>query len=93
MSEVCKLVGHLDERTEGRCTHCGLEVQQWLRVEVSEGRAYTYQSFEVHPLARGDRVRIPGNVVKGPSVGTVLRVVDGPDAGYAGPYKAILGPA
>lgn len=68
--------------------------EQWVRVEVAEGRAYTYRSYLEPPLAPGEKVRLPGNVVRAdPFVGAVLRILNGPDPGYAGPYKMILGRA
>jgi hypothetical protein len=53
---------------------------QYVRVEVSEGRAYTYRWEGEEPLKAGDRVALPGNIVQGRTFsGTVLREIDGPD--------------
>jgi len=89
--EVCRKVGHPDawSQTE-RCDLCAAPAQ-WVRVEVGEGKAYTYVAFEDPLLGRGERVIVPGNVVhRDPFVGTVLRLLAEPDATYPGPYKAIL---
>lgn len=64
----------------------------YVRVEVADGKAYTYQSFEDPPLRRGEWVRLPGNMVHQTEfAGKVIRLLDGPDKGYDGPYKAVLG--
>lgn len=64
----------------------------YVRVEVTEGRAYTYLAYEDPPLRPGEWVLLPGNEVHSDSfAGKVLRVLDGPDKGYDGPYKAVLG--
>ena len=88
---VCRAVGHADEYRGGRCGVCG-HPTQYVRVEVTEGRAYTYQAFEDPPLAKGEVVLLPGNQVQSrPFTGTVLRLMDGPDDNYSGPYKAVVG--
>lgn len=65
---------------------------QYVRVEVAEGRAYTYTwDDEAEPaLEPGERVMLPSSVVQDrPFEGKVLRVV--PDAGdYKGPLKSVL---
>jgi len=65
---------------------------QYIKVEVSEGRAYTYTWDDVAepPLEPGEAVLLPANEVRGSTFrGTVLRVV--PDAGsYRGPLKAVV---
>lgn len=64
----------------------------YVRVEVVEGRAYTYQSFQDPPLTPGEWVVLPGNEVHHETfAGKVLRVLDGPDKNYDGPYKQVLG--
>jgi hypothetical protein len=92
--EVCERVGHPEGRSD--TTHCGLcgVAVQWVRVEVYEGKAYTYMAFEEPPLERGEAVVLPGNIVQsGWFTGTVLRLLDGPSADYDGPYKAVVGRA
>jgi hypothetical protein len=91
--DVCSRVGHPEAWADAEsCTLCAAPVTGWVRCEVSEGRAYTYVSFEDPALDRGEAVRLPGNVVQpDPFEGRVLRLLDGPDASYAGPYKAVMG--
>lgn len=90
--EVCAAVGHPDAwNTTTACTICNAPVQ-WVRVEVSEGRAYTYVSYVAPALEKGEWVRLPGNVVQTEDfAGRVIRVLKAPEGGYAGPYKAVLG--
>jgi hypothetical protein len=97
--DVCARLGHgeiwPDPTPEGKtvCRTCKTPVAQWVRVEVDEGRAYTYASFEEPPLERGEAVRLPGNVVKSAFTGTVLRDVH-PERiaqdDFRGPYKAVV---
>lgn len=88
-SEVCDLIGHGPARET--CKTCGAPVLQFVRVEVSEGRAYTYAAFEDPPLARGDRVLLPGNQVHSTAfVGVVIRSVDISTDNYEGDYKAVI---
>jgi hypothetical protein len=62
---------------------------QHVRVEVSEGRAYTYEWDGKPPLQPGDLVVLPGNIVQNKDfTGKVLRVLDGPDTDY--PLKRVL---
>lgn len=65
---------------------------QYLRVEVREGKAYTYTwDDEREPaLEPGEEVLLPSSVVQDrPFRGKVIRVVDGP-GDYKGPLKAVL---
>jgi hypothetical protein len=89
---VCAAVGHPEAWADATaCTLCAAQVSGWVRCEVGEGRAYTYVSFEEVALERGEEVVLPGNVVqRDPFKGRVLRLLDGPDASYAGPYKAVM---
>ena len=68
---------------------------QYVRCEVDEGKAYTYTWDDiVFALAPGDRVMLPGNEVQpAPFEGRVIRLLDGPDKNYDGPYKSVLGRA
>jgi hypothetical protein len=62
---------------------------QYVRVEVSEGRAYTYRWEGDPPLRRGERVMLPSNMVKDRTFeGTVIREIPGPD--WDGPIKGVL---
>lgn len=89
--DICVRLGHSGEYGEMTCPVCG-QPTQWVRVEIAEGKAYTYKAFEVPSLESGEFVRLPGNRVHAtPFIGKVLRTIDGPDEGYAGPYKAVLG--
>lgn len=89
--DVCARLGHGQIwAVRAICDTCETPVVQWVRVEVREGKAYTYASFEEPPLERGEAVVLPGNVVKSSFVGTVLRTVAGPEADYPGPYKAVV---
>jgi hypothetical protein len=67
---------------------------QYVRVEVEEGRAYTYTWDGDRPLGRGDRVVLPGNIVHDREFeGTVLRTLTDEqvaDDGYKGEYKGVL---
>lgn len=64
----------------------------YVRVEVAEGRAYTYVARENPPLEVGEWVRLPGNEVHVSTfAGRVIRLLDGPDPHYDGPYKVVLG--
>jgi hypothetical protein len=65
---------------------------QYVKVELSEGRAYTYLWDDLlFALEPGDAVMLPASVVHNSTFsGTVLRVLDGPDPHYDGPYKAVL---
>jgi hypothetical protein len=89
---VCKAVGHPEAWADATaCTLCAAPATGWVRCEVGEGRAYTYVSFEDPPLEAREEVVLPGNVVqRDPFEGQVLRLLDGPDASYAGPYKAVM---
>jgi hypothetical protein len=90
--DVCARLGHGQIwAARGICDTCEEYVVQWVRVEVREGKAYTYASFEEPPLERGEAVVLPGNVVKSQFTGHVLRTVPDPAADYPGPYKAVLG--
>jgi hypothetical protein len=65
---------------------------QYVRVEVDEGRAYTYTADLTPPLERGEWVTLPGNEVHASAfAGRVIRLLDGPDKHYSGPYKAVIG--
>jgi hypothetical protein len=90
---VCRAVGHPEAWADSTvCPLCAAPVTGWVRCEVGEGRAYTYVSFEDPPLGPGEAVVLPGNVVqRDPFEGRVLRLLDGPDASYQGPYKAVKG--
>jgi hypothetical protein len=87
---VCARVGHPEGWADDtHCSVCGAAVQ-WVRVEVTEGRAYTYMAFEEPPLERGEAVRLPGNSVQRSSFsGTVLRQTE-PPTDYRGPFKAVI---
>jgi len=68
------------------------EPMQYVRVEVDEGKTYTYVWEQGPPLEPGEWVRLPRNEVKGKSFpGKVIRVLDGPDPSYVGEYKGVLG--
>lgn len=88
----CMTAGHPEAwNTTTVCTICEAPAQ-WVRVEVAEGRAYTYVHFGETPLERGEWVRLPGNAVQAEDfAGRVIRTLDGPGKDYAGPYKAVLG--
>ena len=89
--ELCKRIGHSGEYGEDACPTCGAPAQ-YVRVEVVEGKTYTYKAYEEPPLEKGEWVRMPGNQVQTePFAGKVIRALDGPDERYAGPYKAVLG--
>ena len=65
---------------------------QHVRVEVAEGRAYTYtwDDEAQPPLEPGEAVLLPSSIVQNrPFRGIVLRVVDGP-GNYKGPLKSVL---
>src|SRR5690349_13322908 len=89
-SDVCARLGHgeiwLDPTPDGVtvCGTCKTPVPQWVRVEVYEGKAYTYAAFEFPELERGEAVVLPGNAVqRGTFEGRVLRTVPDPGAdGY-----------
>jgi hypothetical protein len=91
--DICQRVGHAEGwATTDRCDICYAPVQ-WVRVEVREGKAYTYMAFEDPPLEPGETVVLPSNQVReGAFQGKVLRLLDGPDThhGYQGPYKAVV---
>lgn len=94
--DVCARLGHGQIwAVRGECDTCKARVVQWVRVEVDEGRAYTYASFEDPPfLERYEVVLLPGNAVHGGTFrGYVLRTVTDPEADYPGPYRAIIGRA
>jgi len=64
---------------------------QYVKVEIDEGKAYTYTWDGEDALQVGDWVFCPGNVVRAEEfVGKVIRLLDGPDPHYKGPYKAVL---
>jgi hypothetical protein len=73
-AEICNRLGHPEAwNTTEECSVCGAPVQ-WVRVEVEEGRAYTYAHFGDEPLERGEWVRLPGNAVRQTEfAGKVLR--------------------
>ena len=90
MTGICQRLGHSGEYGEETCGVCG-NPAQYVRVEVDEGRAYTYKAFEDVPLTKGDVVVLPSNMVQDRAFeGTVLRVLDGPDPSYPGPFKSVL---
>lgn len=61
---------------------------QYVRVEVAEGRAYTYK-WDGDPLKPGEVVMLPSSIVQNrPFEGKVLRVLDEPD--FQGPIKSVL---
>ena len=65
---------------------------QFVRVEVSEGRAYTYKWDDAlePPLEKGEAVRLPSNMVQDKEfTGTVLRTLAEPD--FQGPIKSVVG--
>jgi hypothetical protein len=91
--DLCARVGHPEAwNTTEECPLCAAPAR-WYRVEVREGKAYTYVSYEEPPLESGEWVRVPGNVVQTePFAGKVIRPLpDGPGDDYAGPYKALMG--
>jgi hypothetical protein len=98
--DVCARLGHGEiwrdpspDVDEVVCGTCKTPVVQWVRVEVREGKAYTYASFEEPPLEPGEAVRLPGNVVKSEFTGNVLRTIHHEKVlqdDYPGPYKAVL---
>ena len=62
---------------------------QYVRVEVDEGRAYTYTWDGTPPLKRGDVVVLPSNIVQEREfTGRVLRTMTKPDTDF--PLKAVL---
>jgi hypothetical protein len=64
---------------------------QYVRVEVSEGRAYTYKWDDEaeQPLLPNERVLLPSNMVQDKTFeGTVLRTIHGPD--WDGPIKDVI---
>lgn len=64
---------------------------QYVRVEVAEGKAYTYEWHGDPPLEAGEWVTLPSNQMRKDSfAGKVLRVLDGPDPHYSGEYKAVI---
>lgn len=69
---------------------------QYVRVEVSEGRAYTYtwDDRTGGKLQKGERVVLPSNIVQEKTFeGTVLRTISAEDVAkdsYQGPYKEVL---
>lgn len=90
--ELCRQIGHAEAwSATTECSVCAAPAR-WVRVEVTEGKAYTYVDFEDEPLAPGDLVTLPGNVVQGGRFkGRVLRVLPEASHDYPGPYKAVLG--
>ena len=72
--KVCEAVGHAGgwQDTE-ECPVCAAPAR-WVRVEVREGKAYTYLSYEEPPLEQGEWVRTPANQVQSePFAGKVPR--------------------
>ena len=67
---------------------------QYVRVEVSEGRAYTYKWEGDEPLVKDEQVVLPGNIVQDREfTGRVIRIVSAEDVAkdkYQGEYKAVL---
>jgi hypothetical protein len=62
---------------------------QYVRVEVAEGRAYTYTWDQTPPLVAGEQVVLPSNMVQDREFsGRVIRVLDGPDTDF--PLKAVV---
>ena len=63
---------------------------QFVRVEVSEGRVYTYQWDDIiETLEKGDRVILPSNMVHNREFeGRVVRLLKKPDTDY--PLKDII---
>lgn len=62
---------------------------QYVRVEVDEGRAYTYESDLEPPLVRGDIVVLPSNIVRDREfTGRVIRVMEQSDTDY--PLKKVV---
>jgi hypothetical protein len=63
---------------------------QYVRVELDEGRAYTY-IWDGPPLEKGEWVSLPSNEVRDKTfAGKVIRVLDGPDPSYDGEYKSVV---
>lgn len=93
--EICRRVGHPEGwARDERCSLCWAPVQ-WVRVEVNEGRAYTYMAFEDPALEQGEEVYLPANVVKsGRFKGRVIREIPTEKIlsdHYQGPFKAVMG--
>lgn len=67
---------------------------QYVRVEVEEGRAYTYTWDGDEPLSKDEVVVLPGNIVKDREFeGRVIREISAEDVArdsYKGEYKAVL---
>jgi hypothetical protein len=64
-------------------------MEQFVRVEVSEGRVYTYIWDGSPALVKGERVVLPSNIVQDREfTGKVVRVLDGPDTDF--PLKTIV---
>ena len=62
---------------------------QFVRVEVAEGRAYTYKWAGDVPLVAGETVVLPSNMVQDREfTGRVIRVLDGPDTDF--PLKHVV---
>jgi hypothetical protein len=62
---------------------------QYVKVEIDEGRAYTYGWDGEEPLKPGDQVVLPSNMVRNRTFsGRVLRILAESD--FKGPIKNIL---